>query len=100
MFPLVCVDAAVSEDVVTFTRLFAIQYNITTFASARLLVRVTLFMLSVIVVTQSAVSTVITLHEAGSLTLHTLLRSDVLLCGRIPYRRHIFHDWSDKRLLV
>ena len=62
MFPLVCVGAAVSEDVVTYTRLFAIRYNITSLASAHLLTRVTLFMLSIMVVTQSAVSTVVTLH--------------------------------------
>ena len=74
-----------SEDVVTFTRLFAIRYNITSLASAHLLARVTLSMLSIMVITQSAVSTVVTLHEAGSLMLHILHRSDVLLCGRIPY---------------
>ena len=79
MFPLVHVGVAVSEDVVTYTRLFAIWYNITSLASARLLARVTLFMLSIMVITQSAVSTVVTLHEADSLTLHILHRSDVLL---------------------
>ena len=89
-----------SEDVVTSTRLFAIWYKITSLASACLLARVTLFMLSVMVVTQSAGSTVVTLHEAGSLTLHILLRSDVLLCGRIPYRRCIFHDGSNQRLVA
>ena len=37
------------------------------------------FRLSVMVVTQCAGSTVVTLHEVGSLTLHILHRSDVLL---------------------
>ena len=51
MFPLVRVGAVVSEDVVTSTRLFAIRYNITSLASARLLARVTEFRLSIMVVT-------------------------------------------------
>ena len=79
MFPLVCVGVAVSEDVVTSTMLFAIWYNITSLSSACLLTRVTQFRLLVMVVTQCAGSTVVTLHEAGSLTLHILHRSDVLL---------------------
>ena len=85
------VGAAVSEDVVTSTRLFAIRYTITSLASARppdgkghpfdhdghI-----------------AASTVVALHEAGSFTLHILHRFDVLLC------RRILHDGSDKRLVT
>ena len=38
--------------------------------------------------------------EAGSFTLHILHNFDVLLCGRIPYRRRILHDGSNKHLVV
>ena len=48
MLPLVRVGAAVSADVVTSTKLFALRYNITSLASARLLAR---FRLSSMVVT-------------------------------------------------
>ena len=51
MLPLVRVGAAVSADIVTSTKLFAIRYKITSLASARLLARDTQFKLSSMVVT-------------------------------------------------
>ena len=86
-----------SEDVVTSTRLFVMRYNIRSLASARLLARDTQFRLSSIVVSgHTAVSTVVDLREAGSLSLHILHKFDILLCGR----RCILHDWPDKRLVA
>ena len=90
-----------SADVVTSTKLFVMRYNITSLASARLLARDTQFKLSSMVVSShTAASMVVALHEACRLSLHVLHRFDVFLCGRVPYRRGILHDWPDKRLIA
>ena len=77
MLPLVRVVAAVSADVVTSTKLFAMRYSITSFASAR-------FASARLHPDQAlqhgghtAASTVVALHEASSLSLHVLHRVDV-----------------------
>ena len=78
VLPLVRVGAAVSVDVMS-TKLFVMRYNITSLASACLLAWDT---------------------EAGSLSLHVLHRFDVFLCGQVPYRPRILHNWPDKRLVA
>ena len=72
MLPLVRVVAAVSADVVTSTKLFAMRYSITSFASARLHPDQALQHGG-----HTAASTVVALHEASSLSLHVLHRVDV-----------------------
>ena len=77
MFPLVRVGATVSVDFVTSTRLFAIRYTITSLASVRLLAKVTQVQ-DFDHGGHNAASTVVTLHEAGSLSLPVLHRCDTV----------------------
>ena len=99
MLPLVRVGAAVSADVVTSTRLFEIavqHFKVGLRPPARKGHPVQAFEHG----GHTAASTVVALHEEGSLSLHVLHRFDVLLCGQVPYLRRILHDWPDKRLVT
>ena len=99
MLPLVRVGADVSAHVVTSTRLFEIavpDYKVGFRPPARKGHPVQAIEHG----GHTAASTVVTLNEEGSLSLHVLHRFDVLLCGQVPYRRRILHDWPDKRLVT